>query len=855
MPVLRIFGGAAFEGEKGLLSGPVVQRHRIALLALLAVSHPRGLPRERLMALLWPERNAEHGRKLLNQAVHTLRKGLGENIIVSAVDELRLDAGVIDCDVIAFHKALREGERERAIDLYAGPFLDGFFLPETPEFDQWVEREREQLRRLYTQALEELAVKVADSDRGSAVEWWRRLAGEDPYNSRVTLRLMEALESLGDRAGAIKQARLHAALLQQEFEAAPDPEITAFAERLRTVPAAAVEERRQHRAGEGGIANHDPGAAPVTAAARNASSLTANTTRDSRVPAPGQGTRPVWRNTRMLAGAGIGLAAAVAAAWLLSGGTPRAGAVADVQGDTRKVVAVLPFENLSAGEGEAAFTNGIHSDLITALSGVASLAVISRASVMPYRSSDKPVRQIGLELGADALLEGGVQWMPDRLRVNAQLSDAKTGRLLWADGYERELTVGNIFIIQSEIAEGIAASLEASLTATERQRLATPYTENLTAYQYYQKAVATYAGTRAANEEEERLLRLALEVDPDFAPAWSRLASNYGWRAPYLGYPIWTWDSAHVYVGRALEMDPNLSTAYGVLALIHGHQGFLDRQEQAAREGLRRRPNATFPLRRLAESYRDRGDFVEALRLHREAVSRSPNSLHHRTWVAHTYADLGDYAEAARWYRGVFQLQPDYHNALQGAALLSLQRGQRDSAMHYAESMATRYPDEPHGLATAAMVGHFFRDFELVSRYAHRAIEIADPGAPVRDINGLLVSTMLGFARLQASDTAGAASLFDQSLAFLEGMVGRGAETPRWPHEIALIRAASGDVEGALSWLQTAYDRGFRWAWMLELDPMLDPLREDPRFLGLVVRMRAEVQAMRHQVARQATQR
>jgi adenylate cyclase len=146
------------------------------------------------------------------------------------------------------------------------------------------------------------------------------------------------------------------------------------------------------------------------------------------------------------------------------------------------------------------------------------------------------------------------------------------------------------------------------------------------------------------------------------------------------------------------------------------------------------------------------------------------------------------------------------------------------------------------------MVGHYLRDPELVMRHSNRAVAIAERGAPVREINGLLVSTMLGFAYLQAQETAEALSLLEQSLAFLEGMVARGADTPRWPHEIALIHAARGDREAALAWLETAYDRGFRWTWMLEREPMLDALRDDPRFQGVLARMRAEVDAMRRQL-------
>lgn len=841
---IKLFGGASLEGEDGPFSGPAAQRHRLALLALLAASHPRAVSRDKLVAYLWPESDAAHARNLLNQAVHALRRALGEDAILSTGDELRLAPGVLQCDVMAFEDALAAGDLERAVNVYSAPFLDGFFLSDAPEFERWMEGERERFRGAYHRALEELAAAGARADPTSAAAWWRRRAAEDPYNARVTRRLMQALEAVGDRAGALRQARIHASLLEQEFGAEPDPEVVTLAERMRRAPL------RAGAAGESEIPTLAPEGSTGTADAR-APSVGA----PSRPPSPAARTGRrflVWGTAALTVVLVLVVAGLLSVDGVLPGADPRPGA-ATADAPSPKAIAVLPFENLTEREEDEAFTNGIHSDLITALSGVGALTVISRASVLPYRFHSQPLREIGDELGVDVLLEGGVQRLRDGVRLNVQLSDARTGRLLWAESYNRELTVGNIFAIQSEITERIVASLEASLTAAERARLTTPSTEDLTAYQYYHQAGGAYDGTRAANQEMERLLRLALEVDPRFAPAWAALAVNYSWRPPYLGIPTAAWDSALVYAQRALELDPDFADAYVALATIYGHQGHLAREEHAAREALRRNPSSALAVRRLAESYRDRGAFVEALRHHRESVRLSPNFLVTRAWVGHVYADLEDHAEAERWYRGALNLRPDDVFALMGLAQLHVQRGQRDSALHYSDRLMARYADETHVQAAVAMVGHYLRDFERVRRDAGRAVEVAEPGAPVREANTLLATTMLGFAQLQAGDTARSESLFDQSLAFLEGMVARGTDTPRWPYEIALIHAARGDTEGALNWLHTAYDRGFRWAWMLEREPMLNPLRQDPRFRGLVARVQAAVEEMRREVAQQET--
>lgn len=234
MLFLRLLGGPSLCDNGSTLTGPATQRHRLALLALLASSRSRPQSRDKLVGWLWPERDVEHARNLLNQGVHALRRAIGEAGIISVQDELRLDPAAVACDVVAFEDAIAAGELERAIGLYTGPFLDGFHLPGASEFEHWADGERDRLRRSYARSLESLA-EAAEERRewSSAVERWRGLVSEEPYNARVTLRLMRALDGAGDRAGALQQARLHTLLLQQEFEAEPDPDVVALADRLR----------------------------------------------------------------------------------------------------------------------------------------------------------------------------------------------------------------------------------------------------------------------------------------------------------------------------------------------------------------------------------------------------------------------------------------------------------------------------------------------------------------------------------------------------------------------------------------------------------------------------------------------
>ena len=240
MLLLRLLGGPSLCDNGSTLTGPATQRHRLALLALLASSRSRPQSRDKLVAWLWSERDAEHARNLLNQSVHALRRAIGEAGIISVQDELRLNPDAVACDVVAFEDAIAAGELERAIGLYTGPFLDGFHLAGASEFEYWADGERSRLRRSYARSLESLA-EAAEARRewSRAVEWWRGLTSEEPGNARVTLRLMKALERTGDRAGALQQARQHTLLLQQEFGAGPDPDVVALADRLRTFASAA----------------------------------------------------------------------------------------------------------------------------------------------------------------------------------------------------------------------------------------------------------------------------------------------------------------------------------------------------------------------------------------------------------------------------------------------------------------------------------------------------------------------------------------------------------------------------------------------------------------------------------------
>lgn len=205
---------------------------------MLARAGDRGLSREKITALLWPDADDEAARRGLTQALYALRGGLDAPELCEGVQQLRLNPAVVWCDVLAVEQALREGDLERAAGLYTGPFLDGFRLAGATDFERWVEEERAALTHRFDEMLEKLAQRATErGDPVQAAKWWRRRAGTDPHNARVAVALMRALAASGDAAGALAHARIYESLLRQELGAEPDASVTALVAELRSAPA------------------------------------------------------------------------------------------------------------------------------------------------------------------------------------------------------------------------------------------------------------------------------------------------------------------------------------------------------------------------------------------------------------------------------------------------------------------------------------------------------------------------------------------------------------------------------------------------------------------------------------------
>lgn len=233
---IALLGGAAIQVDGVPLGGRAAHRHPLAILALLVANAGRPITRDKLIALLWPERDADSARNLLKVNLHELRKELGEGAIRSTGDQLSIDSAEISCDVTDFLNAIARGDHACAAACYTGPFLDGFYLKDAAEFERWAESERARLAQLYAQTLEQLAATAQSSgDHDAVVRWRRAQANLDPYHPEVAQRLVEALATSGDHAGAIKVAESFATRRRDDLGISDDGGLITLARTLTTV--------------------------------------------------------------------------------------------------------------------------------------------------------------------------------------------------------------------------------------------------------------------------------------------------------------------------------------------------------------------------------------------------------------------------------------------------------------------------------------------------------------------------------------------------------------------------------------------------------------------------------------------
>jgi TolB-like protein/Flp pilus assembly protein TadD len=326
-----------------------------------------------------------------------------------------------------------------------------------------------------------------------------------------------------------------------------------------------------------------------------------------------------------------------------------------------KSVAVLPFVNIGGDPENETFTDGVTFEIIGHLNKIADLKVISRTSIMQYKETTKNIRQIGEELGVATLVEGEVQRVGDRVRIRAQFIDARADEHVWSEQYERQLT--DVFAIQSDIAQRVAAGLRATLTVAEREAIQQRPTDNLEAHEYYVRAIEIYnlAEIEVGVPLTLELAEKAVELDPQFAQAWALLSEAHC--RLYWHYVDRSEDRLAEALSaalKALELRPGLGEARRALGFYY-YWGFLD-YERALEQfalALNSTPNDYRVWAGIGYVRRRQGQWQEALDHMKKALELNPRAPSTVVNLAETYYLMREYAESEQFTDQVISLYPD----------------------------------------------------------------------------------------------------------------------------------------------------------------------------------------------------
>lgn len=435
MFTLRTLGSLELFGPDGEpITSLLAQPKRTALLVYLAAATPRGFHRrDTLAALFWPEGDDSHARSSLRVALHFLRGSLGPEVgVARGGEEIGVDGEQLWCDVAALEEALGKGQLAEAVELYRGPFLDGFHLSGTPRFERWVEETRRRLRK----NIQEAASSLARRDEGAgdleeAARWANRALELAPYDEPALRRLLHLLDVTGNRVGALQAYERFATRVGTELGAAPSPETEQLVDviRLRGEPSGLAQKVEP----EGPFPEKParPGRPPV-----------AEDAREEAVP----DERP-RRSGRRLAAAGVGAliaTGALATIWASNRGAPPSGDEGALDPAVEVVperILVVRFENLS-GESELALLGAITADWITqGLAQTGMLEVISARSALQVPVVDaaglqdenllqQALLQLAEQTHAGTIVWGSYSAAGDSLYLNARVSNAASGELI-----------------------------------------------------------------------------------------------------------------------------------------------------------------------------------------------------------------------------------------------------------------------------------------------------------------------------------------------------------------------------------------------------------------------------------------
>jgi adenylate cyclase len=450
-------------------------------------------------------------------------------------------------------------------------------------------------------------------------------------------------------------------------------------------------------------------------------------------------------------------------------------------------IAVLPLANISPDPKDEYFADGLTEELITVLSQIRGLRVISRTSVNQYKGTTKPVAQIGSELGADSVLEGSVRKAGDQLRISVQLIDTKTDEHRWAQTYDRRLE--NVFAIQAEVAEKTAGSLKVELLKSEREAIQEKPTANLRAYDLYLRATQVarryeLSFDAKADEEAVRLFEEAVREDPQFSAAHAALANHLIGTLGVTSHAKDVIPRAREAVARALEGNPNSSTAHTACGNL-AFQGDLDWA----------RAEAEF----------------------QQGIALNPSSSNARFWYAFLLSALQRHNESIRQYRAAIELDPLWPLPQFNLAADYAVTGDMDTGIATAEQLLRTLGDSTSSRALLAWL-------YAVQGRDEEATRLLEPKSEFSRYR----------LRMFRSAILGYMGRVEELQAFVSEFESGGASEYLAPVDWASTYAILGNREKALDLLEEDYRSGDRTFWNTYQDFRFDTIREDPRFVALL---------------------
>ena len=500
---LRTLGGVDLRSAADDITLPLTaQPKRLALLVFLSLEELSGYRRrDQVVGLFWPELDTVHARGALRQALHALRRAMGEGAILTRGEqEIGVNREALWCDAEAFRQHADAGRHAEALKLYRGDFLEGFYASDVaPEFDQWIAETRAGLRSRAAASAWALATAHREKgDLANAAALARRASVLALEDENGVARLISFLDELGDRGGALEVYNELVVRLRAEYEAEPSPETRALIDRVR---------KRTVATSRGPAAElRTPTPAPF---------LIPLGWRPSRSRPPPAKTSPTFvESSRYL---------------VLVPSRLRSRAEEPGFHSRPYAVAVVPLQDLSGDTSRAYIAEGVTDQLITDLAQLGTLEVINRRTMMLYRGSRKTTRQIAEDLHADAVLSGTIQNFGDTVRMTAQIVLARGDRAIWAQTFEGSR--GDLLRMQREAARTAAQSIRGELTPAQRTSL-----PRVRALIPKHSICTSRAGTTGISEAPDCSSLLA------FSPKRSTWTRRLRLRIPEWRMPMCNWD-------------------------------------------------------------------------------------------------------------------------------------------------------------------------------------------------------------------------------------------------------------------------------------------------------------------------